>query len=73
MYVSISSFGEYTLFYKQRPGEFGKKEAKVKQHPKAELLLFENYSLSSSMLSPKNNRYSKNCTKNKYVCLNEVI
>ena len=35
-------------------------QAKAKQHPEAELLLFENYSLSSSTLSYKNNkRYSK--------------
>ena len=28
-----------------------KNQAKTKQHPEAELLIFENYSLSSSMLS----------------------
>ena len=39
-----------------------------------EFLLFENYSLSSSKLSSKNNkRYSKKYTKNKCVCFNEVI
>ena len=32
------------------------KQSKAKQHPEAELLLFENYSLFSSMLSSKNNR-----------------
>ena len=43
-------------------------QAKAKQHPKAALLLFENYSLSSSMLSSRNNRrYTKKCTKK--VCL----
>ena len=31
-------------------------QAEAKQHPEAELLLFENYSLSSSTLSSKNNR-----------------
>ena len=37
-----------------------KNQAKSKQHPEAKLLLFENYSLSSSMLSSKNNwRFSK--------------
>ena len=37
-------------------------------------MLFENYLLSSSTLSLKNNRkYSKTCTKNTYICLNEVI
>ena len=38
-------------FYKQRQAEIGKKnQAKAKQHPEAELLLFENYLLSSSTL-----------------------
>ena len=37
-------------------------------------MLFENYSLSSSTLSSKNNRKnSKKWTQNKYVCLDEVI
>ena len=37
-----------------------KRQANAKQHPKAELLLFENYSHSSSTLSSKNNTtYSK--------------
>ena len=41
-----------------------KNQAKVKQHPEAELWLFEIYSSSSFMLSPKANmRYSKNVTK----------
>ena len=50
------------------------KLSNAKQHSEHELLLFENYSLSLSMLLFKNNRrYSKKCRKNKYVCLNEVI
>ena len=50
-----------------------KNQAKAKEHPEAEILLFEN-SLSSSTLSSKNKRrYSKKCANNKYVCLNEVI
>ena len=36
-----------------------KNQAKAKQHPEAKLLLFENYSLSSSMLSSKNNMRQK--------------
>ena len=41
-----------------------KNQAKAKQHPETELLVIENYSLFSSMLSSKNNsRYSKKCTK----------
>ena len=65
-------------FYKQYQAQIGKKNwAKAKQHPEAELLLFENYLLSSSTLSSKNNRaYSKKCAK-KQVCLfvyfNEII
>ena len=51
-----------------------KNRGKAKQHPKADLLLFENFSFSSSMLSSKNNRrYPKKCTKNKCICFDEVI
>ena len=50
-------------FYKQRRLKLTKNQATAEQHP-AELLLFENYSLSSSMLSSKNNRrYSKKIYK----------
>ena len=39
-------------------------QAQDKQHPEDELLLFENYSLSSSTLSSENNRISsKNVQK----------
>ena len=49
--------------------KFAKNQVKAKQHPEAELLLLRSYSLSSSMLSSKNNkRYSEICAKNKYVC-----
>ena len=51
-----------------------KNQTKAKQHPEPELWLFENYSLSSSTLSCKSNRWSfKKCTKNENVCLNEII
>ena len=44
--------------------KFTKNQAKAKQHLEAELLLFENISISSSMLSSKNNwRNSKKWTK----------
>ena len=45
----------------QRQDEIGKKiKQLLKQHPEDELLLFENYSHSSSTLSSKYNRaYSK--------------
>ena len=50
--------------YKQRQAEIGKKLGKAKQHPEAEYSPFDNYSLSSSTLSFKNNRrYSKKCTE----------
>ena len=52
------------FFYKQRQAEISRKSSKTKQHPEAELLLFENYSLSSSTLSFKNNRgYLKSVEK----------
>ena len=41
-------------FHKQRQAEIG--EVNAKQHPEAEILLFENYSNSPSTLSPKDNR-----------------
>ena len=44
---------KYTLFYKQRRSKLTKNQAKAKQQPEAELLLFENYSLSSSRHYPK--------------------
>ena len=54
--------------------KFAKNQAKAKQHLEAELLLFRNYSLSSSTLSSKNNkRYSETCAKNKYVCFHVII
>ena len=54
--------------------KLAKNQAKAKQHPEAEFLLFENYSFSSSTLSSKSNgRFSKKCTRNKCVCFNEVI
>ena len=49
-------------------------QAEAKQHPEAELLLFENYSLSSCMLTFKNNRrYSKKWAKMTCACFNEII
>ena len=65
-------------FYKQHEVEIGQKNwTKDKQYPEAELLLFENYLLSSSTLSSKNNRaYSKECAKKQVcllVCFNEIV
>ena len=51
-----------------------KNQANDKQHPEAELLLFENYSHSSSTLSSKNNRtYPENQQKNNYILIHEII
>ena len=36
--------------------KLAKNQAKAKEHPEAELMLFENYSLSTRTLSSKNNR-----------------
>ena len=56
--IRFSYDSGYTrFFYKQRQADIGKKnQAKAKQRPEAELVLFENYSLSSSTLSPKNKK-----------------
>ena len=52
--------------------KLAKNQANVKQHPEAELLFFENYSHSLSMLPSKNNsKYSKKKQKKNYVCKNE--
>ena len=49
--------------------KLAKNQANAKQHPEAELLLFENYSHFSSTLSSKSNRtYSKKQAKEQ-VCL----
>ena len=54
----------YTLFINNTRLKLAKYQAKVKQYPEAELLLFENYLLSSSMLSSKANLNSlKNVQK----------
>ena len=58
----------------RRQAEIGENQAKSRQQSEAKFLLFENYSLSSSTLSSKNNKKcSKKCTKNKYASLNKVL
>ena len=48
--------------------------AKPKQHPEAQLLVFENYSLSSPALSSKNDVHiSKNAQKCKCAHFHEII
>ena len=70
----------YTLFYISKTFisntrlKLAKNQIKAKKHPEAELVLFENYSLSSSKLSSKNNRSSsKKCIKDKCTCFNEIL
>ena len=54
--------------------KLAKNQTKSKEHPEAELLLFENYLLSLSTLSSKNKwRYSQKCMKDTEGCINEVI
>ena len=51
-----------------------KNQAKSKQHLEAQLLIFENYSLSLCKLLSKNSRkYSKKYTKNKCVFLMRLL
>ena len=51
-----------------------KNQANAKQHPEAELLLFENCSHSSSTLSFKKTMiHSKNNKNNKCICIPEII
>ena len=59
-FITTTSFFYRQYFYKQLQAETGKNEENAKQHPRATLLLFENYSHSLSTLSSKNNEtYSK--------------
>ena len=51
-----------------------KNQASAKQHPEAELLLFENYPHSSSTFSSKNDRaYHNKRQRNRYVCMHEIV
>ena len=53
--------------------KLAKNQVNAKQHAEAELLLFENYSHSSSTLSKNNKRYFKNFSKNKCVGFDDFI
>ena len=54
--------------------KLAKKQANAKQHPEAELLLFENYSHFSSTISSKvMGHILKNKQKNKNFCIHEII
>ena len=74
-YLLYFSWNTGGFFISNAKLELRKNQAKVKQHPESEFLLFENYSsISSSMLSSKTNiRYSKKCSTNKSVCFNEIL
>lgn len=50
-------FSYKQICYKQHQADIGKKNhAKAKQNPEVELVLSENYLLSSSLFSSKNNK-----------------
>ena len=52
--------------------KLAKNQAKAKQQPEAELSLFENFSLSSFILSSKTNlKYFLKIAKNQVCCFNE--
>ena len=54
--------------------KLAKNQVNAKQHPKAELLLFENYSHSSSMLSSKTiGHILKPKKKSKHVCVLKIL
>ena len=54
--------------------KLAKSQRNTKQHLEVELMLFENYSHSSSTYSSKINRaYSKKYVKNKCTCIHEII
>ena len=50
-----------------------KNQAKAKQHLQVEAFLFENYSLSSSTLSSRNNKAYSKIFANEQVCLSNEI
>ena len=77
--VTRSTKRIYTLFhkqqfYKKRQAEIDKKnQANVKQHPEAELLVFENYSHLHPRYHPKIiGHFLKNKQKNKWVCTHRL-
>ena len=70
---TYTSFFISSTFITNARMKLAKNQANAKHHSEAELLLFENYSHSSSTLSSKNNRTcSKNKKKNKCVCIHKI-
>ena len=64
MFYKIHAFFISNTFIGNARIKLAKNQANAKEHPEAELWLFENYSYSSSTLSSKNDRtYSKKMSK----------
>ena len=59
MRIKLNAFFISNTFIKNSSLKLAKNQANAKQHPESELLLFENYSHSSSTLSYTNNRIMK--------------
>ena len=53
--IDVTRFFISNTFTSNTRLKLTKNQAKAKQHPEGEVLLFENYSLSSSALSSKSN------------------
>ena len=74
MTKSINAFFISSNFISNIRLELAKNQPNAKQHPEAEFLLFENYSHSSSILSPKKIGYIlKNKQKNKCICVHKIM
>ena len=74
MTKSINAFFISSNFISNIRLELAKNQPNAKQHPEAEFLLFENYSHSSSILSPKTIGYTlKNKQKNKCICVHKIM
>ena len=63
-FARLNTFFISNIFLSNAKLQLVKNPAKAKQHPEAEILLFENYSFPTPTLSSKNNRrFSKNVQK----------
>ena len=73
-FIEIQAFFISITFISNARLKLAKNQANAKQHPEAELLLFENSSVSSFMLSSKiNMRYSNKYATNKFDCFDEIM
>ena len=80
MSYSLVARREYTRFFisnsfiRNARLKLIKNQANVKQHPEAELLVFENYSHLHPRYHPKMiGHFLKNKQKNKWVCIHETV